>query len=128
MRLNHPFDLRDMLGAAGAATSDSGGSGRSELLGRIAGQKARLPHSVQSRLPSDLASTLLFLAYAGTALAGLGGIVQAVGDPDAVPLTVLAALYLLAGLAGLLLGRNLFVLIPAVVLWLVAAQASLFSS
>src|SRR2546430_6002394 len=128
MRLNHPFDLRDMLGAAGAATSDSGGSGRSELHGRIASQWARLPQSVQRRLPSDVPSTLLVLAYAGTALAALGGIVQAVGDPDAVPLTVLAALYLVAGLAGLWFGRNLIVLVPAVVLWFLAAQASLFSS
>src|SRR5437879_6586589 len=111
MSSNHRDELRDMLGAAGAAKSDSGGSGRSELLGRIAAQKARLPQPVQGWLPSDLASTLLFLAYAVTAIAGLGGIVQAVGDPDAVPLTVLAALYLVAGLVGLWLGRKLFILI-----------------
>jgi hypothetical protein len=83
---------------------------------------------VQRRLPSDLPSTLLFLAYAGTAVAALGAIAQAVGQPDAVPLSVLGAFYLVAGLAGLWFGRNLIVLIPAVLLWLLAAQASLFSS
>jgi hypothetical protein len=128
MRLNHRYDLRDMLGAAGATVSGSGGSGRSELFGRLGSIKTRLPGSVQRRLPSDVPSGLLFVAYAATAFVALGGIVQAVGKADAVPVIFIGAFYVAAGLAGLWFGSNLFVVVPATLLWLLAAQASLFSS
>src|SRR5439155_12471746 len=128
MRLNHPYDLRDMLDAAGAARSGSGGSGRTELVGQFASLKARLPRFVQRRLPSDVPSTLLFVAYAWTAVFALSSIVHAIGDPDQVPLIFLAAFYLVAGLAGLWYGTNLVVLIPSAVLWLLIALANLFLS
>ena len=115
MSADHDRNLRDMLGAAGAARSDSGESGRSELLGRIVSQKSRLPQSVQRRLPSDVPSTLLVLAYAGTALSALGGMVQALGEPNGVGLIVIGAFYLVVGSAGLWLGSRLIVVIPAVV-------------
>src|SRR5256885_560547 len=128
MSADHDRNLRDMLGAAGPARSDSRGSGRSELFGRIVSQKARLPLSVQRRLPSDVPSTLLLLAYAGTGLSALGGMVQAVGEPNGVALIVIGAFYLVVGVAGVWFGSRLIVVIPAVVLWLFAAAASLSST
>src|SRR5712691_37876 len=128
MRLNHPYDLRDMLGSAGRRESVSGGSGRSELVGRVTSLKARMPRFVQRRVPSEVSSALLFVAYAWTAAFALVSIVQATGDPDQLPLTLLAALYLVAGLAGLWFGANLIVLIPSTVLWCMIAVANLISS
>ncbi|TMC54247.1 MAG: hypothetical protein E6J20_04020 [Chloroflexi bacterium] len=87
-----------------------------------------MPGSVQRRLPSDVPSGLLFVAYVATAFVALGGIVQAVGEPDAVPVILIGVFYVAAGLAGLWFGSNLFVVVPATLLWLLAGQASLFSS
>ena len=126
MRLNHSQDLGDMLGSAGFAGSASGGSGRSELVARVASLKARLPRFMQRRLPADGPSGLLSLAYAGTVIFALISIVQASSDPNRGALTFLAAFYLVAGCAGLWFGTNLIVLIPSVVLWLLIVQSSLF--
>src|SRR5207237_1771903 len=116
MRLNHPYDWRDMLDAAGAAISGSGGSGRTELVGQFASLKARLPRFAQRRLPSDVPSTLLLVAYAWTVVFAVSSIVHAIGGPDQVPLIFLAAFYLVAGLAGLWYGTSLVVLIQSAVL------------
>jgi DNA-binding SARP family transcriptional activator len=96
------------------------------LVARVASLKARLPRFMQRRLPADVPSALLFLAYAGTVVFALISIVQASGDPNRGAITFLAAFYLAAGCAGLWFGTNLIVLIPSVVLWLLIVQLSIF--
>ena len=124
MRSVHPNGLRDMLASAGGAFA-SGGSGRSELFGRFASLKAALPPSLARRLPSDVPSLMLLVAYAGTVVFAIGWIVSANGDRDQLPLTFLAAVYLAAGLAGLWFQSNLAVVVPATVLWLLLAVPQL---
>ena len=127
MNFVHGQDMPDMLGAAGRAASAPVGSGRSELIDRLASFRAQLPVPLRRRVPADLPSSLLLVAYSLTVIAAVGGIAQAIGQPDSIALIALASVYLAVGLAGLWFTRNLYVVVPATLLWFLLAQVSFLS-
>src|SRR5690349_15090613 len=108
MRSVHGYEVRDMLGAAGAAGPVSAGSGRLEL-GRLASLRGRLPVAIQRRAPTEALSTLLLLVYAWFVISGVVSAVQAMGQPQAPGLAFLSLLYVAFAAAGLWFGANLVV-------------------
>jgi len=120
MRLTQQRDIRNMLGAAWEAAAVDG-SGRSDLAAWLSSLKRGLPTTVQRRLPSDGPSALVYLAYAWTALYTAITAIDPIINPADRRYLPLALVYIALGLAGLWFGTRLAVLLPALLLWLLAA-------
>jgi hypothetical protein len=130
MRFGHIRSLEDMLGATDAAGEAAGGGGRIELIGSVKALWGRLPGPIQRRLPSDLPSLLLLLAYAWTTLVAVGLVYVAVTEWQTYGggALVLVIPIMAVGLAGLWRPRSLWTLITAGLVWLGMVVVSLIAT
>lgn len=129
MRSGHIRSLGDMLGAADAAGEAAGGGGRIELIGSVKALWGRLPGPIQRRLPHDLPSLLLLLAYAWSTFVAVGLVYVAVTEWQTNGgAVVLVIPIIVVGLAGLWRPRSLWTLIPAGLVWLGMAVVSLIAT